>query len=100
MAISTVPATMYPTSSPGWVCQPDSTPAGISVSTCTISRPGIEDGLCWISVRLSVPASASSGGCGLLAGNVTEVSLDEVAAGWLVISGGQRHHQAFTTGFR
>jgi hypothetical protein len=59
--ISTVPARMYPTSSAGWVCQPDSTPAGISVSTCTISRPGIEDGLCWSSVRISVPGSASMG---------------------------------------
>ena len=32
------------------MCQPDSTPAGISVSTCTISRPGIEDALCLLDV--------------------------------------------------
>src|SRR5690348_5613081 len=80
MAISTVPVTMYPTSSPGWVCQPDSTPTGISVRTCTMSRPGIEDGLCWISVRLSLLASASRGGCGLAAGYVTKISLDQAAA--------------------
>src|SRR5690349_9757611 len=80
MAISTVPATMYPTSSPGWVCQPDSTPAGISVSTCTMSRPGIDDGLCWISARLSLLASASRGGCGLAAGYVTKISSKEAAA--------------------
>src|ERR1700759_1602186 len=79
MAISTVPVTMYPTSSPGWMCQPDSTPTGISVSTCTMSRPGIEDGLCWISVRLSLLASASRGGCGLAAGYVTKISLNQAA---------------------
>src|SRR5450631_4622437 len=87
MAISTVPATMYPTSSPGWVCQPDSTPTGISVSTCTISRPGMDDGLCWISVRFSVLASASCGCCGLGTGCVTKISLSEgrpAAGGWRV----------------
>src|SRR3954468_7915153 len=43
------------------MCHPDSTPDGISVSTWTISRPGIEDALCWSSVRLSFPASSSAG---------------------------------------
>src|ERR1017187_9704416 len=66
--ISTVPARMYPTSSPGCMCQPDSTPTGISVSTCTISRPGIEEVRCWSSVRLSLAASASAGCCGLVSG--------------------------------
>src|SRR6266513_1837743 len=50
------------------MCQPDSTPAGISVSTCTISRPGIEDARCWSSVRLSFPASASIGCCSFVMG--------------------------------
>src|ERR1700749_3394360 len=69
------------------MCQPDSTPTGISVSTCTMSRPGIEDGLCWISVRLSLLASASRGGCGLAAGYVTKISLNEAAA---EVAGGPR----------
>src|SRR3954454_3947931 len=43
------------------MCQPDATPFGISVSTCTISRPGIEDVVCCNSVRLSCPARASRG---------------------------------------
>src|ERR1700742_2483886 len=88
MAISTVPVTMYPTSSPGWMCQPDSTPTGISVRTCTISRPGMEDGLCWISVRLSVLASASRGTCWLLPGSVTEISLNRVTVAVFAFSGG------------
>jgi hypothetical protein len=45
-----------------------------------MSRPGIEDGLCWISVRLSLLASASRGGCGLAAGYVTKISLNQAAA--------------------
>lgn len=68
------------------VCQPDSTPTGISVNTCTMSRPGIEDGLCWISVRLSLLARASRGGCGLAAGYVTKISLNQAAA---VLAAGQ-----------
>src|SRR3954466_12070794 len=43
------------------MCHPDSTPDGISVSTWTMSLPGIEDALCWSSVRLSFPASSSAG---------------------------------------
>jgi len=35
--------------------------AGISVRTCTISRPGIEEALCWSSVRLSLSVSSSTG---------------------------------------
>src|SRR3954454_437501 len=61
ICICTVPARMYPTSSPGCMCQPDSTPAGISVITCTISRPGIDDSLCWSSVRFSFPGRSSRG---------------------------------------
>ena len=42
---------------------------GISVSTCTIWRPGTGDALWWSSVRLSLPASsASSGCCGFVVG--------------------------------
>src|SRR4051795_11804938 len=43
------------------MCQPDATPTGISVRTWTISRPAIDDALCWSSVRLSLPASSSAG---------------------------------------
>src|SRR3954447_22770684 len=43
------------------MCHPDSTPAGISVRTWTISRPGMDDALCWSSVRLSLPARSSVG---------------------------------------
>jgi hypothetical protein len=50
------------------MCQPDSTPHGISVRTCTIALPEIEDDLCWISVRLSLPASASDAGSGFAIG--------------------------------
>jgi|GEM_PF-6789829 len=38
------------------------------VSTCTISRPGIEDARCWSSVHLSFPASASFGCCEFVIG--------------------------------
>src|SRR5215213_2485900 len=86
--ISTVPATMKPTSSPGWMCQPDATPAGISVSTCTISRPGIEDPLHWSWVRLSLPASSSTGRCRLVVGGV---GLDDMmltsGSGWAFDAG-------------
>ena len=47
---------------PDGCASPNSTPAGISVRTWMISRPGIEDGPCWISVRFSLPASSSMGG--------------------------------------
>src|SRR5690349_17471340 len=43
------------------MCQPEATPAGISVRTCTISQPGIDDGACWSSVRRSRPARPSAG---------------------------------------
>src|SRR4051794_7265794 len=59
--MSTVPPSMYPTSSPGCRCQPDSTPLGISVRTWTISRPGIEDGRCCTSVRFRTPVNPSDG---------------------------------------
>jgi len=42
------------------MCQPEATPTGISVSTWTISRPGIDDGDCWSTVRVSLLVSASA----------------------------------------
>src|SRR5436305_14907522 len=53
--ISTVPVRRYPTSSPGCMCQSDSPPAGSRSRTYTISRPGIEDALCWSGVALELP---------------------------------------------
>jgi hypothetical protein len=50
------------------ICQLDSVPHGISAGTRMISRPGIEDALCWSSVRLSFPASASPGCSGFVMG--------------------------------
>src|SRR3954447_22046346 len=51
------------------MCQPDSTPAGISVSTCTISRPGIDDADRCSTVRLSLPVSSSAGSALVAAGS-------------------------------
>ena len=46
----------------GDALEPDFTPRGISVSTTTISRPGIEDGWCCTSVRWTLLANSSAGG--------------------------------------
>jgi len=43
--------------------EPGSTLHGTSVSTCTMSPPGMEEGRCWSSVRLSLAAKASAGCC-------------------------------------
>src|SRR3982751_6716944 len=52
------------------MCHPDCTPAGISVRTCTMSRPGTEELRRSVSVRLRVAASSSA--CSTASGDMAE----------------------------